>query len=116
MADNGRLYVGFDEAFVESMKTLCARADYLLPNMTETSLLTGLPYQTEYDRSYIDTALKVLTELGAKNVILTGISYREGYTGVVVFETESIIIMSMKNSRKAVMVQEIFLHRPLQGL
>ena len=86
MADNGKLYVGFDNAFVVSMKTLCARADYLLPNMTETCLLTGLPYRTEYDRSFIDTALKALTELGAKNVILTGISYREGYTGVVVFE------------------------------
>ena len=37
-------------------------------------------------RSYIDLLLKKLTELGAKNVILTGVSYREGKTGVVVFE------------------------------
>lgn len=86
MADNGKLYVGFDDTFVEAMKTLCGRADYLLPNITEASLLTGLPYQTEYDRAYVDAVIKALGDLGAKNIILTGISYREGYTGVVVFE------------------------------
>jgi len=86
MADNGKLYAGFDEAFVEAMKTLCARADYLIPNITEACLLTGLPYQTVYDRNYIDTILQGLMELGAKNVILTGISYREGFTGVVIYE------------------------------
>ena len=30
MADNGSLYPGFDAAFVEAMKGLCAKADYLL--------------------------------------------------------------------------------------
>ena len=31
MADNGKLYVGFDDAFVECMRTLAGEADYLLP-------------------------------------------------------------------------------------
>ncbi|MBO5480049.1 MAG: phosphomethylpyrimidine kinase, partial [Clostridia bacterium] len=31
MADNGKLYIGFDAAFVEKMKELCAEADVLLP-------------------------------------------------------------------------------------
>ena len=86
MADNGKLYPGFDEAFVEAMKGLCAKADYLVPNITEASLLTGLPYKTEYDRAYIDTLLEALCALGAKNVILTGVSYAPATTGVVVYE------------------------------
>ena len=86
MADNGNLYPGFDAAFVEAMKGLCAKADYLVPNITEAAFLTGLEYKTEYDRAYIDALLTALLALGAKNVILTGVSYAPGKTGVVVLE------------------------------
>ena len=86
MADNGKLYVGFDMEFVEAMKGLCAKADYVVPNITEACFLTGIEYKTEYDRAYIDSLLEGLSKIGCKNVIFTGISYREGKTGVVVFE------------------------------
>jgi pyridoxine kinase len=88
MADHGKLYYGFDDAFVEAMKTLCAEADYLLPNITEACFLTGVEYKTEYDRAYIDQLIAGLRALGAKNVILTGISYKAETTGVVVFEND----------------------------
>lgn len=39
MGDNGRLYAGFDVAYVEAVKGLCSRADILLPNLTEEALL-----------------------------------------------------------------------------
>ena len=86
MADNGKMYPGFDQAFVEAMKGLCGKADYVLPNITEACFLTGMEYKTEYDRAYIDELLEKLTALGCKNVIFTGISYRAGHTGVVVYE------------------------------
>ena len=86
MADHGKLYVGFDDAFVAAMRGLCAKADYLLPNITEACFLTGVEYKTEYDRSYIDLLLEKLGALGCKNVILTGVSYEAGKTGVVVYE------------------------------
>ena len=86
MADHGKLYVGFDTAFVNAMKTLCAKADYVLPNLTEACLLTGMEYRTEYDQAYIDQLIGKLCALGARNVILTGVSYRQGHTGVTVFE------------------------------
>ena len=86
MADNGKLYPGFDEAFVEAMKGLCGQADYVVPNLTEACLLTGMEYRTEYDRAYIDTILEKLGALGCPNVIFTGVSYTPGTTGVVVYE------------------------------
>ncbi len=86
MADNGKLYFGFDEAFVAAMKGLCGKADYVIPNLTEACFLTDTPYQTEYDYAYIDTILQKLTDMGCKNVIFTGISYAPGKTGVVVLE------------------------------
>ena len=86
MADNGKLYPAFDNAYVEAMKTLCTKADYIVPNITESCFLTGIEYRTEYDRAYIDSLLAKLTALGCKNVILTGVSYAPGRTGLVVYE------------------------------
>ena len=86
MADNGKLYPGFDEAFVEAMKGLCGKSDFVIPNITEACFLTGVEYKEEYDRAYIDLLLEKLTALGCKNIIFTGISYAEGKTGIVVLE------------------------------
>lgn len=89
MADNGNLYSIFDMEYVQAMKGLCAVADYVIPNITEASFLTGIQYKTEYDRAYIDALLAGLTALGCPNVILTGVSYAPGKTGVVVYENGS---------------------------
>lgn len=86
MADNGKLYPGFDGAYVEAMKGLCAKADYIVPNLTEACLLTDTPYEAQYDAAYIDGILEKLTAMGCKNVIFTGVSYAPGKTGVLVME------------------------------
>jgi pyridoxine kinase len=86
MADNGKLYPAFDNAYVEAMKHLCSKADFVVPNITEACFLTGMEFKTAYDRSYIDALLTGLTALGCKNVVLTGVSYESGKTGVVVLE------------------------------
>lgn len=86
MADNGNLYPGFDSAFVDAMKVLCAKADYIVPNITEACFLTGTEYKTEYDRAYIDELIGRLTALGCKNTVLTGVSYENGKNGVVIVE------------------------------
>ena len=86
MADNGKLYPAFDEEYVRAMVRLCAEADYILPNITEACFLTGIEYKTEYDRQYIYSLLYALKKTGAKNVILTGVSFAEGKTGIMVLE------------------------------
>lgn len=86
MADNGALYPGFDADFVEAMKTLCAKADYLVPNITEACYLTDTPYRTDYDKAYIDTLLEKLAALGCRRVVLTGVAYSPDKTGVIVYE------------------------------
>ncbi len=86
MADHGKLYYGFDQPFVEAMKSLCGVADYVIPNLTEACFLTDTPYTEDYDEAFIRTLLEKLCALGAKNVIFTGVSYRAGKNGVVVYE------------------------------
>ena len=63
MADNGSLYPGFDTDFVEAMKGLCAKADYVIPNITEACFLTGVEYKTVYDREYVDLILSCIEHL-----------------------------------------------------
>lgn len=91
MADNGKLYPGFDMAFVEEMKGLCKTADYVVPNLTEACFLTGVEYKTTYDKEYIDLIINKLKELGCKNIIFTGVSYNQGKTGVAVIEGDSYL-------------------------
>lgn len=86
MADNGKLYAGFDDKFVEAMKKLAFKSDIILPNITEAALLTDMDYRESYDESYINELFAKLTENGAKTVVLTGVSYNENSTGVAVFE------------------------------
>lgn len=84
MADNGKLYPGFDESFVTAMANLVFSADIILPNITEAALLTGKEYKEIYDAPYIESLLSELHRRGAKTVVLTGVSYDETSTGVVV--------------------------------
>ena len=86
MADNGKLYYGFDMAFVKEMAKLCACADYILPNITEASLITGMEYKETYDEAYVLEMAQKLAALGSGTVVLTGISYEPSTTGVAVYE------------------------------
>lgn len=90
MADNGKLYAGFDEAFVEAMKKLCFSADIILPNITEAALLTDSEYRESYDKSYTDELTEKLIARGAKTIIFTGVSYKPETTGVLVVENGTL--------------------------
>lgn len=87
MADHGKLYYGFDLAFVEEMKTLVSKADYIVPNITEACFLTGTPYFEEYTKTDIEKLLVKLSNLGPKYVVLTGISFEEGFLGAAMYDS-----------------------------
>ncbi len=86
MADNGKLYYGFDLAFVQEMKKLVFASDICLPNITEACFLTETEYREEYDEDYTDGILKKLSAAGAKTIVLTGLSYDDETTGVLILE------------------------------
>lgn len=82
MADNGKLYPAFDASFPAAMSRVCAKADIILPNITEACLLTSTPYKTTYNESYIQELLEKLLQLGCKTAVLTGVSYEPERLGV----------------------------------
>ena len=84
MGDYGKLYPAFDGEFVKVMRSLCAEADIILPNITEASFLTEIEYKEEYDEQYINSLLDGLKAIGAKRVVLKGVGYDKDTTGVIV--------------------------------
>ncbi len=90
MGDNGKLYPGFGEDFPQQMKRLCQGADVIMPNLTEATLLLGEEYRTDYDQEYIEGLLHRLHDLGARNVVLTGVSLRKGELGVACYNGTTI--------------------------
>ena len=93
MADNGKLYPAFDSGFAKQMAGVCAKADIIVPNLTEACLMTGTEYKTEYDATYIVELLHDLTEMGAKKAAITGASF-DGKYGIVGYDSESDAMFS----------------------
>lgn len=87
MADHGKLYSGFDNAYVQAMAGLCRRADLILPNITEAALLAGLPYQEVLDEAYV---WKLLTGVQHPCVVLTGVGYTAEETGAAVLQGDRL--------------------------
>lgn len=90
MGDGGKLYPGFDDDFPQEMCRLCKGADVIMPNLTEAALLLGEEYRTEYDQAYIEQTIKRLHDLGAKNVVLTGVSLEPNKLGVACYDGNEI--------------------------
>ena len=90
MADNGNLYSGFTPDFAKAMAGLCSKADVIVPNMTEASFLLGVPYiASGYDKLYIEDLLQKLAGLGARCIVLKGISFDDKKIGIASYDSES---------------------------
>jgi len=91
MADNGRLYALFPENFPMGMRVLCARADVIVPNITEAALLTGQPYREgPYEPAYIEGLLSRLAGLGAGRAVLTGVYFDDKQLGAAVYDGKRV--------------------------
>lgn len=88
LGDHGRLYANFTEDFPGEMRKLCACADVITPNLTEAAFLTGREYVGEgYTEEYIKELLCELSKLGAKKIILTGVTFDEKRLGVACYDS-----------------------------
>ena len=88
MGDEGHLYNGVGEPTINNMKELVRIADVIVPNYTEASYLTGMPYKESITRSEADEVVMRLRGIGAKSVIVTS-AVVEGQTTVVGYDNEN---------------------------
>lgn len=89
-ADHGRRYSLIDESMPAQMRRLCARANTIVPNLTEAAFLLERPYPGERcDRALIGDYCRGLLELGAENVIITNVSFSPEETGIALLSRSS---------------------------
>ena len=74
MADHGRLYSGLSPAMVDAHRKICARADLVIPNLTEGCLLAGIDCEDRTDLEFCQQIAAALLKTSAKAVLLTGYS------------------------------------------
>ena len=89
MGDHGELYPELTPEFAGGMARLCRRADLIVPNLTEASLLLSRPYQQAYTREQVEEMLLALAELGPKMVVISGIPRPEGQVAVAAYARET---------------------------
>ncbi|GGK18349.1 pyridoxamine kinase [Parabacteroides faecis] len=87
MGDNGELYTSFTRQFAAGMRALCQKADIIVPNLTEAALLLDEPYQPgPYTHAYIESMLHKLADLGPKQVVLTGVYFKDDELGAATYD------------------------------
>lgn len=90
LGDKGIYYKGFNDTFAHEMRKLCSKADVIMPNLTEASLLLGEPYCGECcGEGKVKEFLRRLSDLGARHVIITGVALDERRQGVMSFDRET---------------------------
>ncbi|MBP8967751.1 MAG: pyridoxamine kinase [Lachnospiraceae bacterium] len=88
MADNGKLYYGFDEAFAREMGTLCAESDIALPNISEAVLMLGEEYPGEdASEETVKDLLRKLAGIGIKFPVVTGVTLSNGTFGFIGYDS-----------------------------
>ena len=90
MADNGVLYKGFADDFPSKMARLVEGADYVLPNLTEAALLVGAKPKMDLSEPEVVDLVGKLHGLGAKNVVLTGVSFAPDRLGTAISDGTTI--------------------------
>ena len=97
MGDHGKLYSRQTPDHVTAMRTLCRKAKYVLPNVTEAALLTGLPYREQVDAVYLRELAAGLMDFGVEGAVITGFLWDDAHTGF--FGTDLQGSFSYKASR-----------------
>lgn len=101
MGDDGVLYDGFDGDFPQEMKKLIKKADVIVPNVTESCLLTGIAYREEHTKEYIVELIQALKTICDASIIITGINSKEDKISTAVCENDKITYIE-NNKQRAV--------------
>lgn len=82
--DHGRLYTGFDQAYVEGMRRLCRHAQIILPNVTEACFLTGTPYgESPQHSAQLSRRCEEMLGESLQNILLTSCCFPNRETGLI---------------------------------
>lgn len=99
MGDDGVLYDGFSRDFPNEMKKLIKHADVIVPNVTESCFLTGIPYREEHTKEYISELIEALKKECSASIVITGINSKTDKISTAVYENEKVTYIENKRQR-----------------
>ena len=100
MADNGVLYSVYSPEMAKGMAKLCSMADIIVPNLTEAAFMLEEDYVGDkYSQDYVEKILRKLSDMGAKKVVLTGISFDPAQLGAACYDRETDQVSYAFNER-----------------
>ncbi len=99
MGDDGMLYDGFLPEYCNEMKKLVKKADIIVPNVTESCLLTGVEYRKEHTKEYIDLLIEELKKICSSSIIITGINSREDKVSTAIYENGKVTYIENEKQR-----------------
>ena len=88
LADHGKRYSGLSEEYAQAMFRLCRKADVVVPNVTEASMMAEIPYREQLDE---EDVRNLLERIPGKNVLLTGVGFAAEETGFGLRTGEKIL-------------------------
>ncbi len=91
MGDHGKLYSLFSEDYPEALRELFPYADVILPNLTEAYLMAGEEYKMPTDHRQILPICEKLTDLGAKNLLITSVPKDDCNKGMILYENHAFL-------------------------
>jgi len=87
LGDNGLAYATCDSVLCGKMYELAKRADVLTPNLTEAAILLNEDYSSApTDEEGLENWLKRMSELGPKQIVLTGLNDSENRLKVAIYD------------------------------
>ena len=100
MADQGKMYAGFSASFAAAMRSLCAAADVIVPNVSEACFLLDRPYtKEELDEEEIKEILTSLCALGCRCAVVTGVRFKDDRIGFYGYDAEKKSFFSYATPR-----------------
>ncbi len=100
--DNNTLYNGFNNDYVEKLKSLLKYSDLITPNFTEALYLTGRKEKDflNFQEEDIKDILKDLRKIGAKNIVITSVPCNDKI-GIAILEGENLSIIKHERLEKS---------------
>ncbi|MBQ9606590.1 MAG: pyridoxamine kinase [Lachnospiraceae bacterium] len=101
MADDGMLYSGLPDDFVDHIHPLISKADVIIPNLTEACMLLDMDYSepSGFSMREISEMLSQLSDMGPEKVVITGIHFDECSMGAVSYDRATDKVYTAENTK-----------------
>lgn len=101
MGDHGVAYRTYTPAMCSAMKELVQYGDIITPNVTEACILTDTPYKEYWDEHELNDLASMLTRMGPKKVVITGVPVSKDYIGNYCMDSSGGHMLCVKRAGKS---------------